>query len=617
MMKLRWMMILLTLTLWSPVVVAGQEVKTYSALSISGTPKYSADFTHFDYANPEAPKGGSVKFASIGTTYDSFNAYIAKGVPAAGITLIYDTLSTQSYDEPFSHYGLVSDKVEIPEDRSWIIYHLNPNARFHDGHPITAEDVVFTFNLLMKEGDPLYRKYYGDVEKVEAVDQQRAKFYLGNMLNPELALIIGQLPLLPKHFWEGKDFSKSSLDVPLGSGPYTVVDFKPGRSVTYKRVDDYWGRDLPVNKGRYNFDTITYEYYRDGTVALQAFKAGEFDFRNENSAKAWATEYTGPAFEEGYIVKEKIENDVNQGLQAFIFNIRRPLFQDRKVREAIGYAFDFEWTNAHLFYGLYERSPSYFSNSELAATGLPSKAELDILEPFRDQLPPEVFTKAYEPPKTDGSGNNRRQLRTAMKLLKEAGYEVKNKKLINSKTGQPFQFEILLHDPSFERVVLPFKQNLERLGIKMTVREVDTSQYINRMRSYDYDMIVGRFAQSESPGNEQREFWGSSAADLPGSRNLVGIKNPVVDQLIKKIISAHSREDLIIHCRALDRVLSWMYYVIPQWHTAYYRVAYWNMFSRPAVTPKYALDLFAWWVDLDQAAKVDQYRNTLRNEGTN
>ena len=594
MMKMRWMFLLLVLMFAVQPGYADQEAPIYHALAISGGTKYPPGFTHFDYADPDAPKGGSVKMGRVGTTYDSFNPFIAKGVPAAGITLLFDTLTAQSYDEPFSEYGLIAEKMEMPADRSWIIYHINPQARFHDGVPITAEDVVFSFNLLVKEGDPLYRKYYSDVEKVEALDERRVKFYLGGGVNPELPLIVGQLSVLPKHFWEGRDFSKSSLELPLGSGPYTIADFKPGRSVTYERVKDYWAKDLPVNKGRYNFDRLTYEYYRDASVALQAFKAGEYDFINEYGSKAWATEYTGPAFDQGYIIKEVIDNDVNQGMQAFVFNIRRPIFQDRRVREALGYAFDFEWTNKHLFYGQYERSTSFFSNSELAATGLPSKEELEILEPYRDQLPPEVFTKSYAPPKTDGSGNNRRNLRKAIGLLKEAGWLVKNKKLVNSRTGQPFKFEILLHDPSFQRVVLPFQQNLERLGIEVTVRVVDTSQYINRFRSFDYDMIVGGFAQSESPGNEQREFWGSNAADLQGSRNYIGIKDPVVDQLIEKIISAPTRHDLIVRCRALDRVLSWGFYVIPQWHITAYRVAYWNMFSRPEITPKYALDLFTW-----------------------
>lgn len=603
--------LLVFLTFLTGVSAASEKIDVTHAVAMTGSPKYPAGFTHFDYVNPNAPKGGNVKMSAIGT-YDSFNPFITKGVPASGIGLIYDSLTVQSDDEPFTQYGLIAQKIEIPEDRSWVVYHINPKAKFHDGKPVTAHDVVYSFELLVKKGDPQYRKYYADVQKVEAVDDMTVKFYLGDKVNPELPLIVGQLTVLPKHIWEKLEFDKSSLEIPLGSGPYRIADFKPGRSLTYKRVDDYWAKDHPANKGRYNFDSITIDYYRDGTVALHAFKAGEYDFRQENISKAWATAYTGPAFDKKFIIKEELENEVNQGMQCFAFNTRRPFFKDKRVREAISYGFDFEWTNKHLFYGSYKRSTSFFSNSELASRGKPSPDELAVLEPLRDKLPPEVFTSEYVPPTTDGSGNNRRNLRKAMKLLKEAGWEIKNKKLVNTKTGENMSFEILLHSPSFERIVLPFKKNLARLGIDVRFRVVDTAQYINRLNSFDFDMIVMTFAQSESPGNEQRYFWHSGSADMPGSRNYMGIKDPAIDVLIDKVIEAPTRKELVARTRALDRALLWGFYVIPQWHTNVFRVAYWNKFSHPKVSPKYGLGFYDWWVDQEKEKKLIEYKNSIK-----
>jgi microcin C transport system substrate-binding protein len=582
------------------------------ALAMNGVPKYAAGFDHFDYAQPQASKGGKVNLAAIGT-YDSLNPYIIKGVPAAGLGLIYDTLTARSQDEPFTLYGLLAETIELPADRSWVIYHLHPQARFHDGKPVTAADVVFSFNILREQGDPLYSKYWADVEKVESLDTRRVKFHLGQKPNPELALILGELPVLPRHFWEGRDFAKPSLTIPLGSGPYRIASFATGRSITYRRVDDYWAKDLPVNKGQYNFDQIHYDYYRDPTVAIYAFKAGEFDFRLENISKAWATAYTGPPFVNGMIIKEEIDNDVDQGMQGFVYNTRRPIFRDKRVRQALAFAFDFEWTNKHLFYGQYTRSTSYFSNSELAASGLPGPDEQAVLEPLRAQLSPEVFTQVYQPPSTDGSGNIRANLRRALQLLKQTGWRFKAGRLTNDRDGKPFAFELLLVDPTFERVVLPFKQNLKRLGIEMEIRVVDTAQYINLLRDYDYDMIVATFGQSESPGNEQREFWSSEAADIPGTRNYAGVKDPAVDQLVEQVIGAPDRKALVTCTRALDRVLLWGFYVIPQWHIAKYRVAYWNKFSRPSQSPRYGLGFpNTWWVDPAKDAKVNAYRRTKK-----
>jgi microcin C transport system substrate-binding protein len=589
-----------------------QEKITIShALALNGTPKYSENFKHFDYANPDALKGGHVKLDAIGT-FDSLNPFIIRGVPALGIGLIFDTLTVQSLDEPLTEYGLVVAKIELPEDRSWVIYHLNPKAKFHDGKPITASDVVFSFNLLMDKGDPLYSKYWADVKKVEALGNLKVKFYLGQESNPELAIIIGQLPVFPKHYWEGRDFTKPGLEIPIGSGPYKILEFKPGRSITYKRDGNYWAKDHPVNRGRYNFDKMTYDYYRDPTVSLHAFKAGEYDFRHENVSRAWATAYNGPPFDNGFIIKEEIDNDVNQGMQCFVFNTRRSLFKDRKVREALAYAFDFEWTNKNLFYGQYTRSKSFFSNSELASSGLPGGEELKILKPYRDRLPHEVFEKEYQPPKTDGSGNIRNNIRIALRLLKQAGWEIKKTELINKNTGEPFKFEILLIEPTFERIILPFKKNLARLGIEVSIRVVDTAQFINRRRDYDFDMITARIGQSESPGNEQREYWSSSAADIAGTRNFVGIKNPVIDDIIELVISAPNRKELVSATRALDRVLLWGHYVIPQWHIAIYRVAYWNKFSRPRIIPRYSLGFDTWWISPQKNANLVNYKKILK-----
>lgn len=609
------MISLLLLVLLTVPAAAQEEIVGAHGLAMTGAPKYPADFSHFEYANPQAPKGGSIHLSAMGT-FDSLNPFIIKGVPAAGIGLLYDTLTAQSLDESFSQYGLLAGKIDLAADRSWVVYHLRPEARFHDGKPVTAEDVIFSFNILREKGDPLYGKYWADVVKVEALGKLSVRFDLGKGLNPELPLIIGQLTVLPKHYWEGRDFSQPGLEVPVGSGPCRITDVKPGRSITYQRDPDYWGRDIPVNKGQYNFGTITYDYYRDPTISLHAFKAGEYDFRNENISKAWATAYVGPAFDDGMVVKEEIPNDVDQGMQAFVFNTRRSFFKDPRVRQALAYAFDFEWTNKHLFYGQYTRSTSFFSNSELAAQGLPSPEELKILDPLKDQLPPEVFTKVYQPPTTDGSGNIRRNLRTGLRLLKSAGWEVRGKKMTQVATGKVLAFDILLHDTTFERVVLPFKANLERMGIELSIRLVDTAQYINRLRDFDFDMIVGGFAQSESPGNEQREFWSSHAAEIPGTRNYAGVRSKAVDALVEQVISAPTRKDLVIRTRALDRALLWGHYVIPQWHINTYRVAYWNMFERPKVTPRYALGFNTWWINPEKAKRVHHYRRQSTAKGS-
>ena len=556
-------------------------------------PKYPANFKHFDYVNPDAPKGGTLRQAGFGG-FDSLNPFINKGVPADDIGMIYDTLTRHGLDEPFTEYGLLAEKIEKAPDNAWVRFYLRPEARFHDGQPVTAEDVKFSFDTLMSKGAPMYRGYYADVEKVEVESPQRVRFVFKQAGNRELPLIVGQLPVLPKHWWAERDFSKGNLDVPLGSGPYKVADVQAGRSIRYERVKDWWGKDLPVNRGFYNFDTLEIDYYRDNTVALEALKAGQFDYWLETSAKNWATAYNTPAVANGQLIKEEIANHNPTGMQGFIFNTRRPLFTDRRVREALGLLFDYEWANRQLFNGAYTRTRSYFDNSELASVGLPSADELKLLEPLRAQIPPQVFTDEYHPPVTDGSGIIREQQRRAYQLLQEAGWRVDGDQMLDS-TGKPVSFEFLLAQTEFERVLLPFKRNLADLGIELVIRRVDVSQYINRLRSRDFDLIVGGFGQSNSPGNEQREYWHSSSADNPGSRNFIGLKDPAVDSLVEGLINADSRQSLITHTRALDRVLLWGHYVVPNWHIKTWRVAYWNRFEHPEISPKYDIGLHTWW----------------------
>jgi microcin C transport system substrate-binding protein len=572
-------------------------------LAMHGDLRYPPGFAHFDYVNPDAPKGGRLRLGVPETTFDSFNPFIVKGNPAAGVAALYDTLLIASADEPFSEYGLLAESVQTPADRSWVLFTLRPEARWHDGKPVTPDDVLWTFQTLLEKGQPFYRFYYGSVDQVEKRGERGVYFHFKPGTNRELPLILGQLPVLPKHWWATRTFDAASLEPPLGSGAYKVGAVEAGRFVEYVRVPDYWGKDLAVNRGRDNFDVQRYEYYRDATVALEAFKGGQYDFRLESSAKDWATGYETPDVRAGRIVKEEVPFGLPAGMQGFAMNLRRPLFQDPRAREALSWAFDFEWSNQALFYGQYTRTRSYFENSELAARGLPGPDELALLEPFRGKVPEAVFTTAYEPPETDGSGNNRENLRRAAELLKAAGWTVQGGKLV--KDGQPFAFEILLPSAQYERVVLPYKGNLEKIGITASVRTVDSAQYRRRMDTYDYDVTLTVFPQSDSPGNEQREFWGSEAAKREGSRNVIGIQDPAVDALIEKIIAAPDRASLVTACRALDRVLQWGHYVVPNWHLAKQRIAYWDRFGKPSVVPKAGVQLDAWWWDARKAAKLD------------
>jgi len=585
----------------SPVLA--QEVKPSHGIAMHGDLKYGPDFKNFDYVNPDAPKGGMVRLGTVGT-FDTFNSFIIKGNPAAGLGFLYDNLMYGSADEPFSQYGQLAESVEVPKDRSWAAFTLRKEARWQDGQPVTVEDVIWTFHTLVEKGTPFYRFYYGSVKDVEKTGPRTVRFNFKSGENRELPLIIGQLTVLPKHYWGSRDFTKTTLEPPVGSGPYRVEKFEPGRSITYKRDENWWGKDLPVNKGQYNFDRIRYDYYRDGTIALEAFKAGEFDYRAENSSKAWATAYNVPYVAQGLIRLQEIHHNRSSGMQGFVYNTRRDIFKDRQVRKALAYGFDFEWSNKNLFYGQYTRTRSYFDNSELAATGLPGKDELAILEPYRGRIPEEVFTQEYNPPKSDGSGNIRNNLRIASKILKEDGWIIQDGRRVNEKTGQALEFEILLNSPIFERIVLPFARNLEKLGVKVNVRTVEASQYQRRIDTYDYDVIVGGAGQSLSPGNEQRSYWGSAAADMEGGSNTIGIKDPVIDALIEKVISAPDRKGLVTATRALDRVLQWGYWVIPNFHASYDRIAYWNKFGRPKITPIQGNQFLAWWVDRDKAAAL-------------
>lgn len=555
-------------------------------------PKYPANFQHFDYVNPDAPKGGTLRQQSVGG-FDSFNPFIPKG-NAVGVGLIYDSLTYHSPDEPFTEYGLLAEQIDKAPDNSYVRFILNPKARFHDGTPVTAEDVIFTFNILLEKGDPMYRHYYADVAQVVAEDKLRVRFDFKHQDNRELPLILGQIQVLPKHWWATRDFSKGDLEPPLGSGPYRIGKVAPGSAVTFERVKDWWAKDLPVSRGLYNFDRIQVDFYRDSQVALEAFKAGQFDVNLEYSAKDWNTGYDSPALRAGKFVQLAIPNHNPAGMQGYVFNLRRPIFQDRRVREAIAQLFDFEWANKQLFYGAYKRTHSYFENSEMAATGLPSEAELKLLEPLRDKLPPEVFSQEFKPPVSDGSGIIREQSRRAYQLLTEAGYRIDNDKMIGP-DGKQLAFEFLNFQPNLERVVLPFKRNLAELGIDLQIRRVDVSQYINRLRSRDFDMTSAIWPQSSSPGNEQREFWHSSSADNPGSRNLMGLRDPAIDQLVEGLIRSGSREELITHARALDRALLWGHYVVPNYYVDTWRVAYWKRFGRPPVTPLYDYGLMTWW----------------------
>jgi microcin C transport system substrate-binding protein len=582
-------------------------------LSLYGELKYPAGFKHFEYVNPNAPKAGVARQIAIGT-FDNFNTAVAgvKGSLAAGMELIYETLSVSALDEVSSEYGLLSEAVSFPPDFSSVSYRLRPQARWHDGKPITPEDVIFSFESL-KKYSPQLSAYYRHVTKAEKTGDHEVTFTFDAPGNRELPQIIGQLSVLPKHWWEGTDkngkqrnIGETTLEPPLGSGPYRIKDFSAGRTIVYERVRDHWSGEINVNIGIHNFDELQYVYFRDTTVALEAFKADNIDWRNENSAKNWATAYDFPAVADKRVVLEEFPIRNSGVMQAFAFNIRRPKFQDPRVRLAFNYAFDFEEMNKQIFYNQYKRIASYFEGTELACSGVPTGRELELLETVRDKVPPELFKKPYANPVNGNPEQIRTNLREAIKLLKEAGYEVRDQQLVNTKTGEPFSVELLAADPSFERVFLFFKPSLERLGITVAVRTVDEAQYENRLRNWDFDIITFAWAESLTPGNEQRGYWGSQSADQPGSLNMIGVKNPAVDAMIEQIIFAKNRADLEAATHALDRILLWNHYVVPQWTYGKVRTARWDRFGRPDPMPKYGRAAFplVWWWDAARAQKT-------------
>lgn len=581
------------------------------ALSLFGDVKYPAGFKHFDYVNPAAPKGGVVRQIAVGT-FDNFNMVVAGVKGSLGAHgEIFETLTTSSLDEVSTQYGLLAEAMSHPDDFSSVTYRLRAQAKWHDGRPVTPEDVIFSLNAL-KTYHPFYSAYYRHVTKVEKSGERDVVFTFDAPGNRELPQIIGQLTVLPKHWWEGtdgqgrkRDISATTLEPPLSSGAYRIKSFVPGRSIVLERVRDYWGNDLNVNIGRNNFDELRYEYFRDSTVALEAFKGDQVDWRTENSAKNWATAYDFPAVADKRVVLEEFPNRSSGVMQAFAMNIRRDKFKDARVRRALNCAFDFEEMNKQIFFGQYTRIASYFEGTELAARGLPQGRELEILETVRGQVPGEVFTTEYKNPVGGSPENVRNNLREGMRLLKEAGYEIKDRKLIGP-SGAPLEIELLSYDPSFERVMLFFKPSLERLGLTVNVRSIDATQYENRLRSWDFDIVVASWGQSLSPGNEQREFWGSQAASRPGSRNLVGIADPAIDKLIDRVIFATDRDDLVAATKALDRVLLWHHFVVPQWTYGKVRTARWDRLGRPDTMPKYGMAAFPdiWWFDQARADKI-------------
>lgn len=583
-------------------------------LSLAGPLKYGPDFTHLDYVNPDAPKGGEIRLSALGG-FDNLNPYISKGNGASGLGFTFETLMTQPSDSPSAEYGLVASSVDVAEDLSFAIYNLRPEARFHDGSPITAEDLVFSLKMVKEKGRPLFRYYYSNVDAAIPLDGHRIKFTFSGPPNRELPQIVGQLlPILSKKNFENRTFEETTLNPILGSGPYKIKEFEANRFITYERVTDYWGKDLPINKGRYNFDIMRYDYYRDASVLLEAFKAGEYDFRAENSAKNWATGYDFPALEKGLVSKENIPSTSPAGQQGYVFNLRKDKFKDPALREALTYAFDFEWLNTNIFYDQYKRTNSFFYNSVMAAKDEPAGRELEILKEYEGRIPERVFGPAYQPPVSDGSGRDRAPLRTAKAILTKAGWTIQGGKLINPATNKPVEIEFLLYDQNSLRITGPFIKNLERLGVTATTRVVDTAQYTERLRNYDFDVVTSVFAQSSSPGNEQREFWGSAAGKRSGSRNLMGIDNPVVDDLIERLIAAPDYESLKPIVRALDRVLSWNFYIIPQFTSAYDRIAYWNKFGKTDIVPSEGTDITAWWIASDKEQNLEEGLKSLKTE---
>ena len=593
---------------FSPLIAPATAQEAAHGLSLFGELKYGPDFAHFDYVEPKRVQGRRAA-PRHGRHLQHAQSFTLKGVSAAGAGLPFESLLEGSADEADSAYGLIAEGVALAPDRRSVRFLLRPEARRHDGTPITARDVAFSFEILTTEGHPAYANQLAGVERVETAGDHDVTFHLADPDNRKLPLIVGGLSIVSEAYYRDRTFGETTMDPPLGSGPYRVAKVDPGRSVTYGRAADYWGAQLPNNVGRYNFDTIVYDYYRDRTVLVEALKAGEYDLHEEFTSKVWATQYDIPAVEEGWLVKDVLKDNTPSGVQAFFFNTRLPKFQDRRVREAFAYAFDFEWLNKNQFYGIYDRMASYFENSELAARGLPSEAELALLAPHRGAVPEEVFTTPFVPPETDGSGNNRRNLRAARALLEEAGWITRDGALVNEATGQPMTVEFLYFEPTFERIYAIFARSLERLGVGVTLRLVDGAQYEERLKTHDFEITTIRFVFSLSPGAELSSYFASATVDQIGSFNIPGIKDPVVDALITEVAAATDRDSLIAAARALDRVLLWGHYMVPQWYKGAHHLVYWNKFDRPALKPRYARGIIdTWWVDREKDDALRAYR---------
>ncbi|HHA2308500.1 extracellular solute-binding protein [Enterobacter hormaechei] len=598
------MRVVLTLLALVSLSSQAQNIKESTAFAVIGEPKYAVNFNHYDYVNPAAPKGGNVTLSATGT-FDNFNRFALRGVAAARTESLYDTLFVTSDDEPGSYYPLVAENVRYADDFSWAEIAINPRARFHDGTPVSARDVAFTFHKFMTEGVPQFRLVYKGTT-VKAIAPLTVRIELPEP-NKENMLSLFSLPVMPESFWKNHKLSDPLSTPPLAGGPYRITDWRMGQYVIYSRVKDYWAATLPVNRGRWNFDTIRYDYYLDDNVAFEAFKAGAFDLRVENSAKNWATRYIGKNFAKGYIVKDERKNESAQDTRWLAFNIQRPVFSDRRVREAITLAFDFEWMNKALFYGAYSRANSYFQNTEYAARDYPHADELVLLAPMKAELPPEVFTCVFEPPKSDGNGFDRDNLLKASNLLDDAGWVLKNRQRVNVQTGKPLSFELLIASGANDQWVLPFKKNLARLGVTMNIRQVDMAQLTNRKRSRDYDMMQTLWAAQPWPSSDLQISWASGYID--SSYNAPGVKSPVIDALIAKIVAAQGDKNKLLPLgRALDRVLTWNYYMLPMWYMGEDRVARWDKFSLPAVRPVYTLGFDTWWYDVNKAAKLPAER---------
>lgn len=573
------------------------------AIAMLGTPKYAADFSHFDYVNPDAPKGGTLRLHAIGS-FDSLNPYIVKGKPAAGLHhgfgIYFETLAKRSRDEPFSLYGLLAETIETPPDRAWVEFKLRPQARFSDGSPVTVDDVIFSWQTLKAKGSPNARATWARVVQTSKPGPGRVRFTFVDNSDRELPMLIaGFMPILSKDWWQGRTFDATTLEPPLASGPYTIGPVDPGRSLVFARNPDYWGAGLAVNRGQYNFDGIRFDYFRDSAVALEAFKAGDYDIRFEGDASRWATQYDIPAAASGAVELDVLQTGLPSGLNAMAFNLRRDKFSDPRVREALTLAFDFEWLNKTLLHNGYSRTRSMFSGSDMAPDGPPQGDELALLEPWRNKIPDAAFGAAYAPPATSGTGRPRANLKRAAALLSAAGWQVENDARVNP-SGDAFRIEITIRRPSNERIALAYGRNLKRLGIATSVRLVESAQFQGLLDSYDFDMVFGFWGVTLSPGNEQQNYWGSQTANQPGGRNWAGVADPAVDAMITALGAARNRAELVAAARALDRILMWNHYVMPLYHDTGQRVAYWTRIGRPATVPVYGLRLETLWARPDK-----------------